>query len=77
VNCIRALTAAGERLYCPKLTIASLDLLILLHTRLQAIMSQNLRSGHNKTDDVDNRDNSFWFSFWLPVVEGIAESSDS
>ena len=70
VHCIRTLIKGGERNNCPKLSIAGLDLLSLLHARLQALIS---RSCDNRNED----DVVFWANCWLSIVEGMAEASDS
>jgi len=70
VHCIRTLIKGGERNNCPKLSIAGLDLLSLLHARLQALIS---RSSENRNED----DVVFWANCWLSIVEGMAEASNS
>jgi hypothetical protein len=70
VHCIRSLIKCGEENNCPKLSIAGLDLLSLLHARLQSLIS---RSSENKNDD----DIIFWANCWLSIVEGMAEASNS
>ena len=61
IHSVRGLIAGGEQQNCPKLSLAGLDLLLVLLTRL------HLMTKTNKVDD----------SWWLPLIEGIAESSDS
>ena len=78
-GCIRALIMEGERLRCPKLSIAGLDLLLLLYTRVQSLISQSLLENRNDMDRdkcVSIKDGSFWVTCWLPVLEGMAEASD-
>mmetsp|Transcript_8264 Transcript_8264/g.15570 ORF Transcript_8264/g.15570 Transcript_8264/m.15570 type:complete len:1619 (-) Transcript_8264:17-4873(-) len=70
VHSIRTLIKSGEQNNCPKLSIAGLDLLSLLHARLQSLIS---RSSENKNDD----DIVFWANCWLSIVEGMAEASNS
>ena len=70
VHCIRTLISSGERNNCPKLSIAGLDLLSLLHARLQALIS---RSSENKKDD----DVLFWATCWMSIVEGMSDASNS
>ena len=70
VHCINTMIKGGERNNCPKLSIAGLDLLTLLHARLQALIT---RSSENKNDE----DVIFWANCWLSIVEGMAEASNS
>lgn len=70
VHCISTLIKGGENNNCPKLSIAGLDLLSLLHARLQSLIS---RSSENKNAD----DTKFWAKCWLSIVEGIAAASNS
>jgi len=70
VHCIRTLIGGGETNNCPKLSIAGLDLLSLLHARMQALISHF--SENKKDDDV-----LFWATYWLSIVEGMAEASNS
>jgi hypothetical protein len=70
VHSIRTLIKSGEQNNCPKLSIAGLDLLSLLHARLQSLIS---RSSENKNDD----DIVFWANCWLSIVEGMADASNS
>ena len=77
VHCIRALISGGEKQQCPKLSIAGLDLLLLLHTRLQrptpcAILNlESSDTGVPKFGD-DNK-----LNFWVPVLQGISEAGES
>ena len=70
VHCINTMIKGGETNNCPKLSIAGLDLLTLLHARLQALIT---RSSENKNDE----DVVFWANCWLSIVEGMAEASNS
>ena len=69
VNCINTLIKGGEQSNCPKLSIAGLDLLSLLHARLQALISSS-----PETKDVDPK---FMAKCWIYIVEGMAEASNS
>jgi len=73
VYCIQALVAAGERQNCPKLSIAGLDLLLLLHSRLQPPVSESCPESEQKQNDNDK----FLSLHWYPVVEGLALASAS
>jgi hypothetical protein len=70
VHCITTLIKGGEMNNCPKLSIAGLDLLSLLHARLQSLIS---RSSENKNED----DMNFWAKCWSSIVEGMADASNS
>ena len=70
VHCITTLIKGGEMNNCPKLSIAGLDLLSLLHARLQSLIS---RSSENKNED----DMNFWAKCWSSIVEGMANASNS
>lgn len=70
VHCINTLIQGGEINLCPKLSIAGLDLLSLLHARLQSLIS---RSSENRNDN----DMKFWAKCWLSIVEGMAGASNS
>jgi len=67
VHGVREIISAGERQNCPKLSIAGLDLLLILHSKLQPLTSES--SPHNKNDCL--------FSNWNPVVEGMTKASES
>merc|ERR1712038_1582923 len=72
VHCVRSLISGGERQNCPKLSLAGLDLLLLLLTRLHLIANrENIHSFCLKTGE------SIWSACWLPLIEGMAEVSDS
>lgn len=70
VHCIRTLIKGGEEKRCPKLSVAGLDLLSLLHARLQSLIA---RSSENKNEE----DVIFWANCWYSIVEGMANASDS
>eukprot|EP00554_Chaetoceros_debilis_P014618 CAMPEP_0194126666 /NCGR_PEP_ID=MMETSP0150-20130528/60105_1 /TAXON_ID=122233 /ORGANISM="Chaetoceros debilis, Strain MM31A-1" /LENGTH=1558 /DNA_ID=CAMNT_0038820539 /DNA_START=463 /DNA_END=5139 /DNA_ORIENTATION=- len=70
VSCIRTLVLGGELNNCPKLSIAGLDLLSLLHARLQTVISQSLEKNERK-------DILCWAKYWLSIMEGMAEASNS
>ena len=63
VRAVRCLVEAGERGDCPKLSIAGLDLLQVLHTRMESLVitegnSENLVQG------------------WVPILEAISEPAE-
>ena len=58
---LRCLVAAGSRRHYGQLSMASLDLLGVLH---------------EKTTSVATEDCSFWTSGWTKIVEGIAEAAE-
>jgi hypothetical protein len=67
---IRALIKGGERANLPKLSIAALDLLLALHTRVESVIPQGGDAGQ------EGRDISFWTTWWLPVLEGMSEAAE-
>lgn len=69
VWCIRTLISTSSKNNCPKLGIASLDLLSLLHARLDQILPSN---GENQEQDI-----RFWTKCWVSIVEGMSEGSNS
>lgn len=78
VGAVRALIVAGEKRNCPKLSFAGLDLLHLLHTRLEFFVGEVSRKIQNgrmkeKTDDGESED---WNNCWLPLLEGMAEAAE-
>ena len=62
---VRSLINGGESQNCPKLSLAGLDLLLVLLTKLQ------MNTEDKKSVDNDSR------SYWLSLIEGLAEASDS
>ncbi len=66
VHTVRALISGGERQNCPKLSLAGLDLLLVLLTRL-----------YLKKDSDNFTGTKISNTYWVSILEGIAESSDS
>jgi hypothetical protein len=69
VWCIRTLISTSSKKDCPKLGIAALDLLSLLHTRLDKLAPSK---GKNEDQDI-----IFWAKCWISIIEGMAEGSSS
>ena len=63
VRSIRCLVEAGERGHCPKLSIAGLDLLQILHTRMEPLSAKDDEAQH-------------FFNCWLPILEAIGEPAE-
>ena len=63
VSCIIALVENGERGYCAKLMIAGLDLLNVMHSRLEPFIA------------VSKKDDQIWLSCWLQILIGISEAA--
>ena len=68
INSVKSLVSGGEKQHCPKLSLAGLDLLLVLHTRLHVLSTNN--SDSDETGRVFN-------TLWMSIIEGIAEASDS
>ncbi len=68
VHSVRALISGGERKKCPKLSLAGLDLLLVLLTRLPLSTEVEVES---------EADANLWSTNWLNIIEGMAEASDS
>jgi hypothetical protein len=62
VKSIRSLVEAGERGHCPKLSIAGLDLLQLIHTRMESLVLQ--------------KDSERLLDFWNPTIDAVAEPAE-
>ena len=62
VKSIRSLVEAGERGHCPKLSIAGLDLLQLLHTRMESLVLQ--------------KEGERLLHCWNPTVDAVAEPAE-
>lgn len=75
---VRALVEGGERGNCPKLSVAGLDLLLLLHTRLEVLIAKEaaMESHGEERKDPSENDGEVWFKCWLPVLEGVAEAAE-
>lgn len=63
VRSVRCLVEAGERGHCPKLSVAGLDLLQVLHTRMESLAVKDGESQH-------------LLSCWMPIVEAISEPAE-
>ncbi|KAL7543638.1 hypothetical protein ACHAXR_012961, partial [Thalassiosira sp. AJA248-18] len=63
VRSVRCLVEAGERGYCPKLSIAGLDLLQVLHTRMESLVVKEGESQH-------------LLNQWVPILEAISEPAE-
>lgn len=63
VRSVRCLVEAGERGQCPKLSIAGLDLLQVLHTRMDSIAAKDGEPQH-------------LLNVWLPILEAISEPAE-
>ena len=63
VRSVRCLVEAGERGHCPKLSIAGLDLLGVLHTRMESMVSKGDESQH-------------LLNCWRPLLEAIHEPAE-
>jgi len=64
VRSVRCLVEAGERGHCPKLSIAGLDLLQVLHTRMESLAAREV----NESQQLLN--------CWLPILDAIGEPAE-
>lgn len=71
VPSLRYLVAAGSRRCYPQLSIASLDLLNVLHDRKLALEEEKILSSPDATIAE-----TFWLTCWRKIVEGIAEAAE-
>ncbi len=62
VKSIRSLVEAGERGHCPKLSIAGLDLLQLIHTRMESLVLQ--------------KESERLLHCWNPTIDAVAEPAE-
>lgn len=69
VESVRFLAAAGQNRKYPQLSIASLDLLHVLHEKQIARIDPNLSPDAVASDP-------FWGSCWRKIVEGMAEAAE-
>uniref|UniRef100_A0A7S2EHJ5 SEC7 domain-containing protein n=1 Tax=Ditylum brightwellii TaxID=49249 RepID=A0A7S2EHJ5_9STRA len=79
VGGVRALIAGGERGNCPKLSIAGLDLLLVLHTRLEPLIAH--AAAEEKTNaETENAygkgSTEVFVNCWLPVLKGMATAAE-
>ena len=72
VRSIRAVIIAGERARFPKLSIAGLDLLYVLHTMVES-RTQPKEQRSNGEANAATKD-EVWVTCWLPNLEAIAEA---
>lgn len=81
VGSIRSLIIGADKQNCPKLTVAGLDLLSLLHARLESliVLTSSPGNGKNATKDTSgSAGGEMWaISSWLPVLEGMAETAET
>jgi len=75
---VRALVRGGERQNCPKLSIAGLDLLGLLHSRLESLMEGSAARNSIEMPMVAREEEDLGgvlVTCWLPVLEGMADAA--
>lgn len=74
VRAIRSIVEAGERAQCPKLSIAGLDLLQVLHSRMESLaVFQNAAANPVGPDDSNGQ---YLLKCWLPTLEAIGEPAE-
>jgi len=66
LDCIFTLIDSGETGYCAKLMVAGLDLLNVMHSRLESPILQN---------DEDS-DPDIWCNHWLKILKGISKTAN-
>ena len=64
---VSALIRGGEKQNCPKISVAGLDLLSLLHTRVESLII----TAEQETDSNEPIDVS-WVQYWMPILHGMA-----
>lgn len=69
---IKALLVSGEVGACPKLCMAALDLLHVLHNRLEVLISK--ADTDKSIQGASGGDGDLWVDCWIPVLEGIADA---
>jgi len=67
VNVIQAIITSGDDKACPQLSVAALDLLLVLHSRLGVLMINS-----SVRPDVNDGD-CFWLKYWLPVLNCMSD----
>ena len=76
---ICALVRGGEEQNCPKISLAGLDLLFLLHTRVESLLETAESGGGSAKEasllSVNEMINGSWHSYWIPVLEGMASGA--
>lgn len=60
VDCIVALVESGENGYCAKLSVAGLDLLYVLHSRLEPLLGEGI---------------TMWWACWFKILRGLADAA--
>lgn len=64
---VSALIRGGEKQNCPKISVAGLDLLSLLHTGVESLII----TAEEETDSKEPIDVS-WVQYWMPILHGMA-----
>jgi len=72
VNGIRALIKGGERCRYSKLSEGGLDLLLVLHNRLEDLVHFG---GVYNSSGIDKE--SIWVNCWLSILDGMAETAET
>lgn len=75
VTPIRCLVEAGERANSTRLSIAGLDLLQVLHLRLESSLGGPSVNGRNQRISTAN-ESKVLASYWLPILEAISEPAE-
>jgi hypothetical protein len=70
-TCIQMLVVTGDRRKCSKLSIAGLDLLQILSSRIETTAIEN----ENSSIFNDDSRLDYWKTNWIPVIESVATSS--
>ena len=78
VGGIRALIKGGERGRYSKLSTAGLDLLLVLHNRLEEIILRTKSGLKNSNTESSLQDKETrWMNCWLSILDGMAEAGES
>ena len=78
VGGIRALIKGGERGKYSKLSTAGLDLLLVLHNRLEEIILRpNSVLASPRTANSLQEKKASWINCWLSILDGMAEAGES
>ncbi|KAL7470817.1 hypothetical protein ACHAXS_011093 [Conticribra weissflogii] len=75
VRSIRSIVEAGERAQCPKLSIAGLDLLQVLHSRMESLAVFQSAATNNPVRSDDSH-GKYLLECWLPTLEAIGEPAE-
>ena len=74
VTSIRCLVEAGERANSARLSIAGLELLQVLHLRLESSLGVQTNNGRNQSmSDAERKGLAI---YWLPILEALAEPAE-